>query len=460
MFRLEANIYYKEFVCSDNRSQIFKDPLIFYHLRKSVIRRFWVLFTIIDFKKGRIIYIDTYTDKNINLINKQNNDEIYSINRSVHCTLNINDNVDFLTFMEEESFFFYVNYREGFIDIYTMNDLVKNKAIIFNKISSTFYKDPENSNYFYMSAVSNDNWIYLYRVSLDLKEITEIDRFESNHWPPHVIRKYKNHIFISHEFKYSSYQSEIIDKLIMPQELNAIMLKKHMRYQYEEDNKCKSKILYDLKYKDKITCVQGKILMLDAQTQKKSYFETSGGSPAHFEIDDKNDFLYTSSHNFIIFQNSVIFFEPAVIDKYKINQESLEHLGKFLIPEGYRYTTHKIFYNNGRPYLCTIAEPNRLLFISAETMELTYSCDIGENILDKHEDIMLYINGEDKKFSYIALEVSYDGETILFIDAKYLYFFSFSEKKIYARIEYGVQDNKQIDFKEYLIWTAHFNFLE
>lgn len=467
MFEMKINCYRKHIENEDIKIRGFDKPLIFYYVHKDDQRPFFVTFIIVDIAKQEITYIFSYNEENKKIVEAQVDNKIYSMLRCVHCSLSVKEGEDFLTFMEEESFFFYVNYKDNYIMVYTMNDLVKDKNIDFQRISSTLYKDDCDPEYFYMSAVDKNNELYFYRVSLDLKQIEKIDSFMSNMWPPHVVRKYKNHLFVSHEFKYPMYKSEVTEKIVTPQELAYMILKQSTYFMITNKSKAdlsesKKQILLYLKNIAQIKCLPGKIMMMNLDNKEKQYYVTSGGSPAHFEIDEANNTLYTSSHNFLMDINNMILYEPAVIDKFEIHNTELLHTGSFTYPKGYRYTTHKVFSHGNKTYICTFGEPNRLIFIKAATMEMFYYYDVEEDVLSNIEDASLFVNTQSvNSFSYVALEVSEDGETIIFHNLKYLYFFSFTERRIFHILDYTFYNEEMgINLEAYNNRTVHYNFLK
>jgi hypothetical protein len=184
------------------------------------------------------------------------------------------------------------------------------------------------------------------------------------------------------------------------------------------------------------TALPGYITLIDLDTDRETSYETTAASPAHFEIDTDTSNVYVSSHNFADV-NRIYYLGPAAIDKFNFHNGELAKIGTFQIPDGYRYTTHKFFRNNGKSYLCTFSQPNRLLLIDAETMTLIHHEDIGIDVLSKAENVLDFINYNNlEPITIKTIEVSADGEILFFIGYDGIYFYDFSNRKIITRIPY------------------------
>lgn len=468
MIELKLKGYKKTFSLRNLDVSHTKKPVIFYLINKHDSRRFFITFIIADLIKNELQYLFSYSEENRRKIDLLPNNKIFSISKTPHCTLSINKGEDFLTFMEDEEFFFYVNYKKMVMKVYTMNDVIKDSNIEYRRISSTFYKDDNDPNYFYLSSVDSANLLHIFRISLNLEKVEEIDVFSSNPFPPHVLKKYKDYIFLSHEFKYSRYDLQKSDKIVNSEELARIYEKLKIRLLYKEPNmsnflslESSRELFKQMNEKYSIKCMTGYILLLDTKTKERSYYSTSGGSPAHFEIDYLNDTIYTSSHNFLAAINDLVYLEPAVIDKFKLVGGKLEFQGAFSYPKGFRYTSHKIFYFENKPYICMFGQPNRLVFVDAEKMELLFYYDVGEDELSSHEDVRAYLLSRANDFVFIAIEVNAEGN-IIFVGPQHIYFFDFSRRELYEQIDYKslevLDDEIQID--DYKLITSHLNYLD
>ena len=475
MFELELYKYERSLNDIDPAFKNIDKPFIFYLNNRDDFRSFFNMFVVVDFIKETIIYYSTYSQHNIDMLEKQADKDIFKVQRTVHCTLEVKEGEEFLTFMEEECFFFHMNLKTLVLTVYTMNDLVKDSNVNLTRICSTFYLDDLDHNYFYISAVGTDDYLRIYRVSLSLNQVKEVDKLPGISWPPHVLRKYHNLLFLSNEFRFSNYISQKDQKVLSGEMIKRIIFRQMQRMQSRNSHKNDNlqgeqmysylnmdmKNLYlTLRDKYDIRCLPGRILMIDENTGEKQYYETSGGSPAHFEIDEENGLVYTSSHNFIMNDQMLILNEPAVIDKFKVNGSSLDHIGAFKFSEGYRYTTHRLFYHEGKQYIVTFAEPNRLIFIDAQTMELLFFYDVDEqNLLSNNDDIGIYINCMVNGKSYLALEVTSDGEYIFFLGYEEIYIFHFKSRKVVAKQNYKNFIQGDLDLDRYGMKTAHLYYI-
>lgn len=471
MVELKLEGYVRPIQLSDVSVNSFEKPMIFYLTNKEDTRSFFITFVIIDFQKKQIQYINSFSEENVKIINSQPNSKIFKIDSTPHCSLTINNGEDFLTFMDEEEFFVYVNLKKMIMRVYTINDLIKNNDIVFKNISATFYKDEDDTNYFYLSAVDSTNLLHIFRAPLTLESIEEIDSFPSHASPPHVLRKLKTKLLLSHEFKFSKFQTQENGKILTEDELGVrvftnvvrnLMQRNEFKAAQNIGQKINPKeILSFIREKYPVKCMPGKILMIDMDTKEKTYYDTTGGSPAHFEVD--NNAIYTSSHNFVRLRNNGIFYlEPAVIDKFILNQGKLELAGSFSHPKGFRYTTHKIFHNNNKTYICVFGHPNRLMFIDAEKMELLFYKDIGESDFTDETDMSIYMLPRFGGEEFVAVETSEDGEKIIFAGMEYIYFFNFANRDLYEVLNYKnfeIED-KKISLDDYMFRTAHFSFLD
>lgn len=462
--RLEHKL--KPIDISDVISQSFQRPIVYYLINKNDCRKFFITFAILNFIKKEICYLFSYLPDNEKRIEEEPDNNKFSLFKVPHCTINILDGEDFFVFMQEEEFFIYVNYKTMIMRIYTMNDVIQNRDVNYKRFSSTFYKDDADPNYFYMSLVDEEEYIHIFRTSVTLDDIVEIDSFKGKSDPPHALRKYKNYLFLSHEFYASKYNLTKKGKIVDTEELSVIFLANETRLK-QKANKLnqqtvknniieeRKKLLELLEQKFSIRCVPGKIIMLDINTKNRKYYTTSGGSPAHFEIDSRTDTIYTSSHNFFNRKDSMTFVQPAIIDKFRLVEGKLELVGSFSYEKGFRYASHRVFYHNERPYICTFAQPNRLLFIDAEKMELLFYDDIGEDELTEVTDVSTYLSSRVPGFEIVAIEVSQDENYIMFLGPEYIYFYNFSKRKLETMLKYMDEDY----LVENKLHTVHINYL-
>lgn len=459
----------------------FEDPLVFYLVHKDNVSNFFITYALLDLPNNEINYYFSNTDKNKKIINNAKNKEIFDIFKVPHCAIRIEKNKNFFVFMQEEEFFVLLDTTKNCMFVYTMDDFNHRSNVIFKKISSTFFKDPENNNVFYLSAVDENETIHIFRCSLDLSEIEEIDSLPGKADPPHVLRKYKKYLLLSHEFNDAKYKLLKTNNTIDSNHLSLLFL----RTEFKNESRIKSMIetephtknvasnihineerkalLKLMKEKYEIECAKGKIILLNLENKTKKYYKTSGGSPAHFEIDEKEDMIYVSSHNFFNRKNSMMFIQPAVIDKYQLVNDDLIWRGSFSSPFGYRFASHRLFRYRDKLYICTIAHPNRILFIDAKTMKLVFYEDIEFDELSNFQELDVYLSARESDFQIVPIEVSVSGEQILFMSHQYIYIYNFSKKMVTEKITYIDNDIKEdtdnLCLKNYKLKTVHINYL-
>lgn len=473
MLELKLKGYTRKLDNSLKYGKSFQKPIIFYLVNQEDTRTFFISFCIVDFVKNEILYLFSYDEENITIVNGLPDQEKYVMEKTPHMTLSVNDGEDFLTFIDEEEFFLYVNYKKMVMKVITGNDLVKDSEANFKKFCSTVYKDQNNKDSFFTAMADEQEMMHIFKVSLDLKYVEEIDKFPGNEIPPHVIRNCKDYLLLSHVFEYPKYLLSQKNKVVDKDEIAALILKNAIKIMIKSPNgsnleykyssltaKQKVELLYLLKDTYKIENLPGEIILFHLQSKEKLSIETSGGMPSHFELDPLTDTVYTSSHNFIIAQGAQIFYAPAVLDKFRLRDGQLKPEGSFQDPCGYRYTSHRLFYYRDKPYLCTFGQPSRLMIIDAEDMSLIYYEDIENDGLLNAEDPFSYVNTEADSFEIAAIEVSKDGEYLLFIGPEYIYIYDFTEKTICEKIRYidSYTDIQQLN--RYKLKTLHINYLE
>lgn len=460
MLELKIDKKVEPFLVKSEEIENFKEPIVFFLNNKNDKRNFFTTFIVIDFQRKELTYLLTYNDHNINLINAQENSEKYQMTLTPHNVVKTNEKNEFLVFFQEEASFLKVNFEKDIVTVYFADELFPNDNI--NKISSTFYKDEDDPNYFYMSAIDRSNTVNIYRVSISLNSVEKIDSFLSkSEEPPHTVRKYKNLLFISNEFLSGNYELVKKGKIANSREFGMILTTNLTRLKANNSLNISEKelgkqLMQHMKEKYEIKCVPGRILVFDVRTKEKKEYYTSGGCPAHFEIDTNEDTVYTSSHNFFCTLKTVSLFAPAVINKYKITKGNLKLVGSFQYSKGFRYASHRVFNYNGKPYICTVGWPNRLIFADATTMELLYYEDIDGNIVDEfEEDAYVYTWQEDRFFA--AIEVSENGENIIIIGSKCIYLYNFAERRLIEKIEYLTP--KIEGLTDSVLATIHINYM-
>ncbi len=464
MFELDVKVVTRELGFENFKSH-FTKPLIYYMVNKNDDMSFFITYVLVDFNNNKMTYIYSYSDSNKRILEMQDEIERYHMSKCPHNSIQVKENESFLTFNEDEKFFTFINYVEKKMYVCTMKDLIPESEIKFEKISHTFYKDDTDPSYFYLSAVDTEQILHIYRISLDLKDITEVNSFEGKPIPPHVLRNHMDYFFLSDEFRYSQFELTKKNKIVTQDELSRMYFKLSVKLNVGREvpmsfREERATLYEEMRRKYGIKCMQGRIMMINRKTNEQTYYNTTGGSPAHFEIDSKQNFVYTSAHNFFGVKDGVIYFEPAIIDKFEIVDDKLVHKGAFSYEKGYRYTSHKIFSVGGKTYICTFGQPNRLIFADADTMELLFYEDIGEDELSSQDDVSLYINSSGNNTEIIAIEVSPDNKLIVFVDGTYLYLYDFEKRQICKKVRHGFDTgDNEIKMDDFKIRTVHFNYL-
>ncbi len=471
MIELKLDFYSQPIHISDEDVSKFENPIIFYLVNKQDKTPFYVSFVIINFNNKEMKVLSSYNENNIRIINEQEEIEKYTLRRTPHSTISLHKDEDFFTFMDEEEYFFYVNYKDLIMKVYTIEDLLIDTKVKFKCFSSTFFRDDSDPNYFFFSIVDEQDILHIYRSPLKLDEFIEFDTFQSQPSPPHTLRKYKNSLFLSLDFKNAGYLLQNKGKILDMNGLNNLIYRNiaklmYSRYGIANPEKLSIRLLQYKHYQElvdiikngyKIKCLPGEILQINTQTKEKTYYSTSGSNPAHFEIDVEDDCIYTSSHNFFFNEDGQFYIEPAVIDKFKLVDSKLEHLGAFKYSKGYRYSSHKVFRYEGKPYICTIGQPNRLIFADATTMELLFYHDIGEDVLSDQTDFSSYLTYYGSmETDIVGFQVSPNGESIIIIGPDKIYFYSFPERKIYNEID--LKSSEML--KQCTARTLHVDYLD
>ena len=219
------------------------------------------------------------------------------------------------------------------------------------------------------------------------------------------------------------------------------------------DKEAKKEIVREFLNDGKYATAKGEVSTINLNNLKESLYYTSGASPAHFEIDSNEDEIYIVSHNFFGWDSDNIFIKPAVIDKFKIVDDELVQQKSFEYKKGFRYTSHKLFYYKGKPYLCTFAQPNRLLIIDAKRMELESFTDIGADELSAKDDVRDFLNNREPGNEIVAMEISHSGRFIMFMDNINIYYYDMENKNIAEKYKYNEEEGNL------KIRTAHVDYL-
>lgn len=477
----------------------FGNPLVLFLAHKKDWHYFFTSFIILNFEKNEIEYITSYLPKNIATVENHPESEKFKFKISAsspHCTLRMEGQKSFWVFNEFSPFFLKIDREKDKLFAFTDSDIEKNNDEYVLDFGSTVYADEENHPYFYFSAlyknkITANKTLVFYRASLDFSEIEKIYSSPTESLAaPHMLRKIGSYLlssnFIDYRFKnlksgeifanqeiyaryvYNSlYRKYCQEKKIAYSEEGSQKnsIKTHPwreRLDPDFDSFCRSKgrnFLEICKRNQEYSFspLPGTIMLLNLDTYEENIFETTFGAPAHFEIDDKSGDIFVSSHNFIIFDKRY-FGGPAAIDRFRLKNGKLQKISTFVHPAGYRFTSHRIFSYEGKTHICTFGQPNRLFVIDADTMELEFFEDIGEDFLSGQVNITDFLNYADlEPFTIKTIEVSPDGKYFLFMDYEYLYFYSFPKRKIIHKMKYGEgkSPDGEIDLSDFYNRTVH-----
>jgi len=504
MLELDLQVHKTRFETKLPLERSFTEPIIFYLKHKNDKRNFLISFVILDFQKKEATYMHSYSEKNEELVKKSEFANVYSLKTyKPHATIKFPQGEMFYNFRENESYFYLVDPNNKKISIIGGKDIPVNKNKKITKFGSTFFVDDNNPNYFYFSALfgpsGKGSVVRYFRSSLDLKEITFLYEHLGNICP-HTTRKYKNTIlnskFSNVYFKHISsgktksvvelyehvygnlfaeymemmgeaYSHEsFLDAIKINNEIGSCVLRPDFEMYVKSIFGEKSFLeICDSRVDFQVVPENGEITCYDLETKKISSHETSIPTPAHFEIDEKNDQIYVSAHNFVVLNNQKIFLGPAAIDRFAIKNGELKYEKSFTHPKGYRYTSHKVFHFQGQPYVCTIGKPNRLFIIDGESMKLSAWYDLGNDFLSNisNENIIHYLNQPqliDSRNEFIALEVSNDGNYIWVVGGKELLIYSMETNEIVEKIQFLTHGeevyNSPLEFEAYVTHCQQF----
>lgn len=469
----------------------FKFPIVLSYFNKNDSFKILAGFIITDFSNNSVTYLESFNKENINIVQKyKDNWGKIDLMEDIHSFIKVNDNV-LLAFTQETNFFYYIDLNNLFINLYFWAEDFTNLWIWeILKFSPTNFKDPDDESSFIFSATSLQDWKIYYnflKSTLDLSEIKLLYRYErhiDNKFVCHTTRKYDKSIYVSNFDDVNLYCEEInktfteseyrqlaltflknfnlyekiidtytdLDKAQMPLLRNLLdkilWILKSARFDYSDNFIRKFfKKLDRYNFLDflEITKYKAKALAwnfnsYDINSFTETIYNTSFSRPAHFEFYENE--IYVSSHNFIYLDRRY-YLGQAALDKFIIENWILQKIWTFYYEKWYRYTSHRVFEYNWKKYICTIWQPNRLLLIDAETMELYSYYDIWENILDNQNNLKTFLNSF-RWDSYVSLEVSASWKYIIITSNWEFLVFSIDEMKVLDTVCF--LERKLIDF--------------
>ncbi len=498
MIELDLDIKIKKIDINCDEIMSYDDKIINYAYNKNDNDKILIVFIIVDLWKKQITYINPFSDKNLEKINNYKKNNNISFFDWPHSIIQIKESESFMCFSQDTNFVYLIDYKKWKMKLFFCENDFEDKWVWkFLKICSTNFKDPDDNNRFIFSVVSMKDWIYYYNICdsdfnfKDIKIIHSFPKKDKDELIYHVTKKYKRNIFLSNfnddsafcnklnkiikvnDFyndmrpfydKYIKYKNKIskidvndsdkidlyrnIFELVLPNlNLDDLSLKKLFEY-----NLNMLDFLNILWYDINLSQWEVSILNLDNKSIKT--FNTKFWRPAHFEIDTDNDHIYISSHNFIYMDNRY-FLGPAGIDKFMIKWDNLVNLWTFVYDKWYRYTSHKLMEYDWKKYIITIWQPNRLIFIDSETMELVYYYDIWWDLLSDKENLISYLNNYVWD-SYIWFEIKNKDWIVEIVWKNSILFFSFSKKEIIYELPYF---SEYLDQSKYIYKITHLDHL-
>jgi hypothetical protein len=497
MLKLKTRIFVTDITIEKPLTQTFTVPLVFYMASTKDSRLFFITFVVLDFLKKQLMYIKTFFPENVTLLESDIDQDLFRIENwryNPHRTLVTEEGESFVTFIETGKYFYHVNYKKGFVDVYSVKDFEK---MTNQKIESFCCTPCKEGDFIYTTAVSTmqdvPKDLFFFKIDLSLKKVELLHKEEKFvGMVPHVTKKFGKYIFCSeftrerlrfHEKIVSSL--EVLEYVYedLYKEFCELNRKIFSRDEFFKENRISVENLkLEKSFSDFVTskgenflkicennpkynfaAEQGLISMLDLENHQMQYFHTSTCTPAHFEIDEEDKFIYASSHNFV-FLDKHYYLGPSVIDKFVLESGSLRKLKSFTTPSGFRFTTHKVFKFEGKSYLCTFGYPTGPFFIDTDTMDLLFFEDIEhQNLLPDGDNITDYINAhpELNRVTMKAIEVSDDGRYIILLSYGFIYFYDFKERKVLQKLRYqgNVPLDKDLNLIDFYQKTTHFDYL-
>jgi hypothetical protein len=319
MLKLKTRIFVTDVKIEDSIARAFAAPIIFYMASTKDPRHFLISFVIIDFSKKQIMYIKTFFPENISSLESDPDQDIFKIENwryNPHRTLVTKEGESFVTFIETGKYFYHVNYKKGYVEVYSVRDLEK---ITKQKIESICCTPCKEGDQIYITAVSTmedvPKDLFFFKIDLTLQKFELIHKEESFvGMVPHVTKKFGNFIFCS-EFTRErlNFHGKVVSSLEIMQfvyedlykEFCAVNNKTFSKEEFFRENKISvENLTLEKSFSQFVERVSpnflkicesnpkyhfqaelGLISVLDLRNLKMQYFQTSTCTPAHFEID-------------------------------------------------------------------------------------------------------------------------------------------------------------------------------
>ncbi|MGM5483199.1 MAG: hypothetical protein ACQESF_07070, partial [Nanobdellota archaeon] len=359
----------------DYNPEDFDKELIYYLIHPNDKTRLLRTFVLVDFKEGKKKYYYLFSPQNIKKLSGIVPDRFNKDAIEPHHALRVTENDIFLFMYKNVNFIYHLDLKKMTARIINLEDLGLKELI---QLGDTFFID---SGSIYISGLIpyEDKWkTKLYKTNLQLRNIDECGEYMvSSPRAPHTTLHHKG-----------------------------ILMNVHM--------------------------LDSKIFVYDIENKHTTIYHTSGSVAGH--IEKSGDVIYVSNHNFKRNKegNGLVFLDPAYIDKFEINNKKLVHKGVFKDNRGFRFTSHKILEYNGKKYIVTVGQPNRLFIVDAEDMSLKHYDIIGKDIFPKGVDPKKYLNENQNKIKDMIrpVEITENGANIILISNSYIVIYSFIKKRI------------------------------
>lgn len=391
---------------SDEVRESFNQNILFYLEKEGY--PFLHTFVEIDFEKNKIIYYHTFSEENVKKTRGWN----YSSHSSHSIGRRGFFNFLFMNPNEKKDLFRFIDKVELKMYVFSISDILGEQ---YDYVSETSGMSYDKDGHFFIGAGKIDSDSYeIFSFSYNLGEIYKICDVPNHKYPAHDIQQYGDHIFATEFFDQRTKIGELEFKDYL--EVEDYIFNGNSVESMVADRIEPHKVVEIPKFK--ITPLPGSIFIHNIKTRKNLFCE-SGFTPSHLEFHRGN--VYISSHNFMYLNGKMVYFGPASINKYKIDYGEIKYESTFNNSKGYRYTAHKIFVRNGEPKIATIGHPNRLFIIDGISMDKYDYIDLGENVLDKVDDVKTYLNKMDhanhwNPLRYSTMESSYGGRYLLLWD--------------------------------------------
>jgi len=489
----------------------FEKPIIYYFKHENDKTYIFPTFAVVDLAENEINYYSSYTKDNLEKLD-EHDDVLSYMNQfcTPHNAVSINKDEFYVFTYAKCNFFYHVNMKTKTMDIITGKDLGLENVLYFGDTFNLV------NNSIYLIAATKINGGYAtkyYDMSSDTKELEFLfeDPLVREDNFPHSTQmlnglilssKFRGKIFRidgktyddieTFDFVYSKYFDEmnsfekisihfervvdyvrkVITKVINFFKYDRGEFKKISYGNYLRENKVSYLTVQDMVYQKVFnkdffmhylienydyTLVQGRILVYDPKSKSIGEVNTSYSKPAHFV--ELGEHIYISNHNLGSLKGRLFYYGPGSLDKFSISDSKLIFEKKFENPKGYRFTTHRGFHYKGKPYVVTFGHPNRLMIADAETMTLYQQLDIEEDYLSEVDDMLSYMNENEGSWEYQSqsMEVSEDGEYIVFVLAEHFYIYSFEHNTIIDKFEIKSQE-MEYDYggpDQFRTWTLH-----